>query len=102
MSLALSKRADLIVQSEIRVMSIECEKVDGINLSQGACDTEVPTIVRQGAQQGVDAGINSYTRFDGLRELREAIAHKASEYNGITADPETEITVSAGSTGGFS
>lgn len=101
MSLALSKRADLIVQSEIRVMSIDCEKVDGINLSQGACDTEVPMIVRQGAQQGVDAGINSYTRFDGLRELREAIAHKASEYNGITADPETEITVSAGSTGGF-
>ena len=102
MSLALSKRADLIVQSEIRVMSIECEKVDGINLSQGACDTEVPMIVRQGAQQGVDAGINSYTRFDGLRELREAIAQKASEYNGITADPETEITGSAGSTGGFS
>ncbi len=101
MSLALSKRADLIVQSEIRVMSIDCEKVDGINLSQGACDTEVPMIVRQGAQQGVDAGINSYTRFDGLRELREAIAHKASEYNGITADPETEITVSAGSTGAF-
>lgn len=48
-----------------------------------------------------DQGLNSYTCFDGLRELREAIAQKMYEYNGIKADPETEITVSAGSTGAF-
>ena len=38
------------VQSEIRVMSIECEKVKGINLAQGVCDTEVPEAVRTGAK----------------------------------------------------
>lgn len=82
-------------------MTIECEKVGGINLAQGVCDTEVPLPVRKGAQLAVDAGLNAYTRYDGLRELRQAIARKMQEYNGIRADPDTEITVSAGSTGAF-
>lgn len=101
MALSLSARAARIVQSEIRAMSIECEKVGGINLAQGVCDTEVPLPVRRGAQRAIDAGVNSYTRYDGLKELREAIAAKMRAYNGIDADPETEITVSAGSTGAF-
>jgi aminotransferase len=101
MSLSLSKRAGQIVQAEIRAMSIECEKVGGINLAQGVCDTEVPLPVRKAAKKGIDRGVNSYTRFDGLQELREAIARKMSEYNGIKADPETQIMVSAGSTGSF-
>ena len=49
MGLSLSQRAARTVQSEIRVMSIECEKVRGINLAQGVCDTEVPEPVRAGA-----------------------------------------------------
>jgi aminotransferase len=82
-------------------MSIECEKVGGINLAQGVCDTEVPLPVRRGAQHALDEGINSYTRFDGLAELREALARKMLDYNGIKADPENDIVVSAGSTGAF-
>lgn len=101
MPLSLSKRAELIVQSEIRAMSIECERVGGINLAQGVCDTEVPLSVRQGVQKGMDAGFNSYTRFDGLAVLREAIAKKMADYNGMQVDPETDIVVSAGSTGSF-
>jgi aminotransferase len=99
MSLALSRRTASIVQSEIRAMSIECEKVKGINLAQGVCDTEVPLPVRRAAQKAIDQGLNSYTRYDGLAELRGAIARKMKAYNGITADPATEIIVSAGSTG---
>lgn len=101
MALSFSKRAELIVQSEIRAMSIECEKVGGINLAQGVCDTEAPLPVRKAAQIAIDQGINCYTRFDGLRELRVAITRKMRTYNGIHADPDTEITVSAGSTGAF-
>lgn len=101
MSLSVSKRAAGIVQSDIRAMTIECDRVGGINLAQGVCDTETPAPVRRAAQAGIERGVNSYTRFDGLQELREAIARKMSEYNGIQADPETEITVSAGSTGAF-
>ena len=99
MALQISNRAERIVQAEIRSMSIECERVGGINLAQGVCDTAVPLPVRTGAKEAIDAGINSYTRYDGLKEIRYAIAQKMLEYNGIKADPESEIIVSAGSTG---
>ena len=46
--LGLSEIASRIVQSTIRTMSVECEKVGGVNLAQGVCDTEVPEVVRRG------------------------------------------------------
>ncbi len=101
MSLTLSKRAEGIVQAEIRVMTIECEKVGGINLAQGVCDVGVPSPVVRGAQKAIDDGYNCYTRYDGLAELRKAIARKIKVFNRVEVDPETEITVSAGSTGAF-
>ncbi len=101
MAIGLSQRAERITQAEIRVMTLECEKLGGINLAQGVCDTGVPPPVRSGAKIAIDEGINSYTRFDGLAELRQAIAVKLRKFNRICADPETEITVSSGSTGAF-
>ena len=97
MPLSLSKKASLIAQSEIRAMALECARIGGINLAQGVCDTELPLPVGQGAKDAIDAGINSYTRYDGLKELRYAIANKMKDYNGIDTDPESEIIVSAGS-----
>ena len=82
-------------------MSIECERVDGINLAQGICDTEPPSVVLEGAHGAINSGVNSYTRFDGLSTLRQAIATKARQYNHIEADPEREIIVTPGSTGAF-
>ena len=99
MGLKLSKRSAWVLQSEIRNMSIECDRINGINLSQGICDTEVPIVVRRAAQEAIDNGINSYTRYDGLDELREAIAYKVRMFSGLEANPETEIVVSGGSTG---
>ncbi len=101
MSLSLSQRAARTVQSEIRVMSIECEKVKGINLAQGVCDTEVPEEVREGAKRAIDGGINSYTRAEGLAPIRQAIAEKMRRFNGMECDPDTEVIVHSGSTGAF-
>ncbi len=99
MSLKLSKRHEWVLQSEIRNMSIECDRMGGINLSQGICDLAVPDAVTQGAKTAIDNGVNAYTRYDGLAELRTAIAKKHKKFNSIDADPETEIVVSAGTTG---
>lgn len=96
-----SRRTAGLEQSEIRAMTIACDRVEGINMAQGVCDTGVPEAVRRGAQRAMDRGLNTYSRFDGLAELREAIAEKAAAYNGLLVDPETEITVSAGATGAF-
>ena len=89
------------MQSEIRNMSIECEKVGGINLSQGVCDTGVPEPVRRAAQQAIEDGLNSYTRHDGIAELRSAIARKMKGLYGVEVDPDREVVVTAGATGAF-
>jgi len=101
MGLKLSKRHEWVIQSEIRSMSIECDRVNGINLSQGVCDLEVPATVIQGAKEAMADGINTYTRYDGLAELREAIARKQKIFTGMEVNPENEIVVSAGATGAF-
>jgi aminotransferase len=99
MPLSLSTRHEVVLQSEIRNMSIECDRIGGINLSQGVCDTEVPLEVRRGAQEAIGAGMNTYTRYDGIAELRRAIACKQKIFYGFEPDPEREIIVSAGATG---
>lgn len=101
MPLQLSDRHEWVLQSEIRNMSIECDRMGGINLSQGICDTEVPPVVRQGAREAMEAGINTYTRYDGLDALRTAISKKQKQSTGMDVDPESEIVVSAGATGAF-
>ncbi len=101
MPLSLSQRAARTVQSEIRVMTLECDKVKGINLAQGVCDTEVPVPVREAAKRAIDTGTNSYTRAEGLAPLRHAIAEKMRRFNALACDPETEVIVHSGSTGAF-
>jgi len=95
----LSQISPLILQSEIRSMSVECERIGGVNLAQGVCDTELPPLVAQGAIDAINSGLNTYTRLDGIAPLREAIAGKLAAFNGIGADPDTEILVTAGATG---
>ena len=99
MSLSLSRRATRIAKAEIRNMTVECERVGGINLAQGVCDLPVPPPVASGAEEAIRGGGNAYTRHDGIARLRRAIAGKMQSLNRITADPETEVVVSAGSTG---
>ena len=98
MTLALSRRAECVMQSEIRNMSIECARVGGINLSQGVCDVGLPDVVGEAARQAIADGVNSYTRYDGLPVLREAIARHQQRFYGLTPDPESEVLVTAGAT----
>jgi aminotransferase len=97
----LSPRSAFIEKAEIRNMSVECDRVGGINLAQGVCDTDVPEVVAAAVDKAVREGFNSYTRHDGTDRLRRALALKLSRDNGLKFDPETEIMVSAGSTGAF-
>ncbi|MGA8528530.1 MAG: aminotransferase class I/II-fold pyridoxal phosphate-dependent enzyme [Acidobacteriaceae bacterium] len=99
--LRLSEISPGMVQSEIRAMSLECERVNGINLAQGVCDTEVPRPVAARAIEAIAQGHNIYTRLDGIATLRQAIASKLARHNGMTADPDGEILVTSGATAGF-
>jgi aminotransferase len=97
----LGQRARFLRQSEIRNMTLECTRVGGINMSQGVCDTPVPEVVRKAAQAAMDEGCNIYTRYDGVPELRRAIAHKLQRYSRLCYDPEGEIVVTSGSSAAF-
>ena len=97
----LNQRMAVLAHSEIRAMTQACVQAHGLNMAQGVCDTPVPPVVLRAAAQAMECGKNSYSRFDGLPELRQAIAKKLAQYNGIAADPDTDVTVSGGATGSF-
>jgi aminotransferase len=99
--LALSHLAPGVFQSEIRAMSVACDNMGGINLAQGVCDTPVPPPVEAEALAAIHAGHNIYTRLDGIARLRNAIAAKRQRDYALTYDPESEVLVSSGATGGF-
>jgi len=97
-----ARRLAGIVQSEIRLMTAECVRVGGINLAQGICDLAVPAAVLEGAERALRGPTNTYSKAAGIAELRHAIAAKLLRDNGIKADPESEIVVTAGVTGAYS
>ena len=100
-ALSLSELAPRSLQSEIRAMSMECDRLGGVNLAQGVCDTEPPAVVTDGAIAAIEQGHNIYTRLDGIARLRQAIAGKMRRFNGLEVDPDREILVASGATGGF-
>ena len=87
--------------SQIRAMTIECEKVKGVNLAQGICDLETPSEVMKTAISAMEAGKNIYSRADGIESLRIAVSKKLEKFNNIKADPEKNIIITHGATGGF-
>ena len=94
----ISKRVQRITQSEIRAMTILCNKVNGINMAQGLCDLEVPGAVQAGAQEAVAKGKNIYTSAYGEPYLRSAIAEKLTRNYGRVIKAEN-VLVSNGATG---
>jgi aminotransferase len=100
MTLKISKRGKHISQSEIRSMSIECIRLQGINMAQGVCDLPVPESVLRGAKLAMDNGYNIYTASEGLPEPRQAIAEKMNLFYNLNVSL-SEVLISQGATGAF-
>lgn len=101
MSEAASRRIECLEQSDIRRMSRECARVDGINLGQGICPLASPPEVLESAAEAVREDLSTYSAYEGVAVLREAIAEKLAVKNDLTVDPANEIVVTVGSTGAF-
>ena len=100
--LATSQIAPTIVQSEIRAMTVECAALpNGINMAQGVCDTDPPHPVVAAAIKAIQDGFNIYTRLNGIDSLRGAIAARLAERDGWAVNPDTEVLVTSGTTGGL-
>jgi len=99
--LTLSEISADLMQSEIRAMSVECDRIQGINLAQGVCDTDLPAPVVEAAIAAIHDGKNIYTRLDGIQALRAAIAQKLRHYNHLAFDADSGVLVASGATGAF-
>ena len=95
---ALSYITERFTESVIREMTRVCDSVGGDNLSQGMPDFDPPAEIREAAVRAIEQGFNQYPVTFGEPPLREAIAQKAEKYNGISCNPDTDITVTCGST----
>jgi aspartate/methionine/tyrosine aminotransferase len=93
-----SSRALRFTESVIREMTRICLKHSGINLAQGFPDFAAPLEIKEAALKAIQADLNQYAITWGEPNLRHAVAEKFAWYNGVTVDPETEITVCCGST----
>ena len=69
---------------------------DVVNLAQGLPDFDPPAPLLEALRRAIGKGRHQYTFTWGSREFRQAIAAKCRRFNGIEADPETEITVTCG------
>jgi aminotransferase len=94
----LSQKASRFTESVIRGMSIEAARHGAVNLAQGMPDFPAPAEVKAAACRAIEADVNQYAITWGARPLREAIAEHAAWHLGLEVDPETEITVTCGST----
>ena len=91
-------RADVFTESVIREMTRLSLAHEAINLAQGFPDFPCPDELKKAACDAITGDYNQYAITWGAQDLRQAIARKVKGYNGIEADPETEITVTCGST----
>lgn len=97
----VSQKASLFTESVIREMTREALKHGAVNLSQGFPDFAAPEDIKRVAMQAIADDVNQYAITWGARDFREAIAAKTKWYLGLDVDPETELTVTCGSTEGM-
>ena len=95
---SVSDKSARFTESVIRGMTRLCEQHGGINLAQGFPDFPAPPELKEAAKRAIDDDHNQYAVTWGTRELRAAVAVKMERYNRLRCDPETEVTVTCGST----
>jgi aminotransferase len=93
----VSSKVKGVELSGIRVIFDLAAKIpDVVRLEAGEPDFKTPRHICEAAERAMREGKTHYTTSRGIPELRKAISEKAKKENGIDADPEEEIVVTAG------
>ena len=90
---ALKPSETLALSARARELRARGEKV--VSFAAGEPDFDTPAHVREAAVEAIHKGHTRYTEVGGTAALREAIATKLSEENGLAYDPK-QIVVSNG------
>ncbi|MCF6168995.1 methionine aminotransferase [Lutibacter sp.] len=80
------------------VMSQLAAKENALNLSQGFPDFKSDKKLIELVNKAMVNGKNQYAPMPGIFSLREAIAEKTENLYGVSYNPDTEITITAGAT----
>jgi methionine aminotransferase len=83
------------------VMSQLAQDCKAINLSQGFPSFEPPAELIDRIDHYLRSGANQYAPMPGVPTLRNAIAGKVARMQGLSLDPDAEITVCTGATEGL-
>src|SRR2546426_6571994 len=94
----VSDKVEHFTESVIREMTRQAMLYGAVNLAQGFPDFPAPVEIKQAAQQAIANDVNQYAITWGAKNLRNAVARQMKVWQGITVDPEKEITVCCGST----
>ena len=94
----LSDKVGFFTESVIRDMTRQAALYGAVNLAQGFPDFPAPAEIKLAAQEAIAEDINQYAITWGSKNLRNAIARHMQDWQQISVDPETQITVCCGST----
>lgn len=95
-----SQRIANLTQSEIRAMTRECVRYNGINLGQGICDMPTPPEILQATSRAVLEDRSVYSKYEGIDALRHEVAKKSRNFNKISQVHEDHnVVVTIGATG---
>ena len=95
---ALTSRLPNVGTTIFTVMSALATEHKAVNLGQGFPDFGCDPALLDAVTQAMQAGHNQYPPMPGVPTLRQAMADKMLALYGLTCDPATEITVTAGAT----
>src|SRR5215472_1542522 len=95
---SLSDKVSHFSESVIREMTRQAMVYGAINLAQGFPDFPAPAEIKKAAQEAIGADVNQYAITWGAKILRGAIARQMQAWQGVTVDPERQVTVCCGST----
>ena len=94
----LSNRSAHFSDSVIRRMTRVASQYGAVNLSQGFPDFAPPVEITNRLAEVAHTGPHQYAITWGAQNFREALARKQKHFSGISYDPNSEITVTCGST----
>ena len=94
----LSEKTANFTDSVIRRMTRISNQYGAVNLSQGFPDFEPPREILERLAEVTREDFHQYSVTWGAQNFREALAAKIRHFSGIDVDPNSELTVTCGST----
>jgi aspartate/methionine/tyrosine aminotransferase len=84
------------ITEELFAASNAVGATDVIDLSGDDLSLSTALHIREAAKRALDEGATHYTTRPGLDPLREAVARKLGERNGIQVDPQSDVIITSG------